>query len=140
MPDPIIIKEVFGVKREIMGLIAASLVFLALPARADGDPGKGRKVFIRCQACHSLEEGQNRVGPSLHGIIGRKAGSLASFTRYSPAMKSADVVWNEETLNEYLKNPRAFVPGNAMAFPGLPKEEDRENLIAFLKQASEASK
>ena len=133
-------EEELGVKREIMALMAASLVLLALPARADGDPEKGRKVFLRCQACHSLKEGQNRVGPSLHGIIGRKAGSLASFTRYSPAMKSADVVWNEETLNKYLKNPRAFVPGNAMAFPGLPKEEDRENLIAFLKQASEASK
>ena len=133
-------EEELGVKREIMALMAASLVLLALPARADGDPEKGRKVFIRCQACHSLKEGQNRVGPSLHGIIGRKAGSLASFTRYSPAMKSADVVWNDETLNEYLKNPRAFLPGNAMPFPGLPKEEDRENLIAFLKQAGGASK
>ncbi len=133
-------EEELGVKREIMALMAASLVLLALPARADGAPEKGRKVFIRCQACHSLKEGQNRVGPSLHGIIGRKAGSLASFTRYSPAMKSADVVWNDETLNEYLKNPRAFLPGNAMPFPGLPKEEDRENLIAFLKQAGGASK
>ncbi|MFQ5346668.1 MAG: c-type cytochrome [Rhodothalassiaceae bacterium] len=127
-------------KREILALMAASMVLLSLPARAEGDPEKGRKVFIRCQACHSLAEGQNRVGPSLHGIVGRKAGSLASFKRYSKAMQSADVVWNEETLDKYLANPRAFVPGNAMAFPGLPSAEDRANLIAFLKQAGEASK
>lgn len=119
--------------------LATLLVLSVRPALADGDPEQGRRIFARCQACHSLAEGKNMVGPSLHDIFGRTSGTLESFTRYSTQMKAAGVVWSEDTLDDYLENPRAFIPGNMMAFPGLRKEEDRENLIAFLKRATETS-
>ncbi|HWT97877.1 MAG TPA: cytochrome c family protein [Terriglobales bacterium] len=101
----------------------------------DGDPAAGQKVFVKCQACHSLDAGTNKVGPSLHSLIGRHSASIDSFN-YSPAMKSANVTWDPATLDKYLTNPRVMVPGTKMLFPGLPKPEDRANLIAYLKQAA----
>lgn len=101
----------------------------------DGDPAAGQKVFAKCQSCHSLDAGTNKVGPSLHGLIGRHSASIENFN-YSPAMKSANVTWDPATLDKYLTNPRAMVPGTKMLFPGLPKPEDRANLIAYLKQAA----
>lgn len=108
------------------------------PASAAGDPAKGEKVFRKCMACHSVEEGKNKVGPSLYHVIGRTPGTLEGF-RYSKAMQSygEDHVWNEETLEHYLEKPRDVVKGTRMAFPGLPKEEDRADVIAYLKQFSE---
>ncbi|GEQ97930.1 cytochrome c [Iodidimonas gelatinilytica] len=120
--------------------IALSLGFLgALPgsALADGDADIGAKIFRRCQACHTVNEGQHRVGPSLFGVIGRKAGSVEGFTRYSDAMTSSGITWTEDTLSAYLENPREYIPGNKMAFPGLRKEEDRDNVIAFIERASD---
>jgi cytochrome c len=105
-------------------------------AQAAGDAAKGKKVFAKCMACHTTEAGKNKVGPSLHGIIGRKSGSIEGFS-YSDAMKNANLTWDEATLDKYLTNPKAEVPGNKMAFPGLPKPEDRANVIAFLKEASQ---
>lgn len=116
--------------------LAALLVLSARPALADGDPEQGRRVFARCQACHSLAEGKSMVGPSLHGLFGRTAGTLESFPRYSEQLKASGVVWDKETISAYVENPRAFIPGNIMAFPGLRKEEDRANLIAFLERAT----
>ncbi|HVI88322.1 MAG TPA: cytochrome c family protein [Dongiaceae bacterium] len=101
----------------------------------DGDPAAGQKVFVKCQTCHSLDAGTNKVGPSLHGLIGRHSASIDTYS-YSPAMKSANVTWDPETLDKYLTNPRAMVPGTKMLFPGLPKPDDRANLIAYLKQAA----
>lgn len=115
------------------------LVFLALSsgaAQAQGDPAKGEKIFARCKICHSLEEGTNKIGPSLHGVFGRKAGTLEGYN-YSDALKNADVVWSEETLDPWVKNPREFIPGTKMIFAGLPKEQDRQDLIAYLKQATQ---
>ena len=106
-----------------------------LQAQAAGDAVKGKKVFAKCMACHALEAGKNKVGPSLHGIIGRKSGSAEAFT-YSDAMKNSNLTWDEATLDKYLTNPKTEVPGNKMAFPGLPKPEDRANVIAYLKEAS----
>jgi cytochrome c len=118
-------------------LAAASLLSLAAaPSHADGDADKGKKVFVKCMACHTVEAGKNKVGPSLHGIIGRKSGSVEGFT-YSDAMKNANLTWDEATLDTYLTNPKKEVPGNKMAFPGLPKPDDRANVIAYLKQASQ---
>ena len=100
-------------------------------AAAGGDPAAGRQVFRKCQACHSLEPGKNILGPSLAGIIGRKAGSEAGYN-YSPALKQADIVWDAGSLDAYLADPARTVPGNRMPFPGLKTENDRKDIIAFL--------
>jgi cytochrome c len=97
-----------------------------------GDATNGAKVFAQCKACHVLEEGQNRVGPSLAGIVGRKAGQVAGFT-YSAANKGSGKVWDEETLYTYLEAPQQFMPGTKMIFAGLKKPQDRADVIAYLK-------
>jgi cytochrome c len=122
-------------------LIAATLPTFILTvagiARAveAGDPALGKKVFAKCQACHSLEAGKNKVGPTLHGVIGRASASEADFN-YSDAMKNAHVTWDPETLDKYLTKPKEMVPGTKMTFPGLPKDKDRADLIAYLQQAA----
>ncbi|MEQ8268336.1 MAG: cytochrome c family protein [Parvibaculum sp.] len=111
-------------------------------ALADGpDLAKGKKIFARCKACHTVAEGEaDRIGPNLHGVFGRTAGTKEGFS-YSKAMaaKGAEgLVWSEETLMTYLEKPAAMVPGTSMAFPGLKKEEERANLIAYLKSETGA--
>ena len=103
-----------------------------------GDATHGKQVFAKCLACHSLEAGVNKVGPSLHGLIGRPSASVDSFT-YSDAMKNAHVNWTPEVLDQYLANPKKMVPGTKMAFPGLPKDKDRADIIAYLQQAAGTS-
>ncbi len=97
-----------------------------------GDAVTGKRIFIQCQACHSIKEGENRVGPSLYGIVGATAGHIQDF-RYSDSNKSSGIVWTEEKLFEYLKNPRAMVPGTTMAFAGIADAQKRADVIAFLK-------
>lgn len=97
-----------------------------------GDATAGKRIFIQCQACHSLKEGENRVGPSLYGIVGATAGHLADF-KYSDANKSSGIVWTEEKLFEYLQNPRKMVPGTTMAFAGIADAQKRADVVAFLK-------
>jgi len=114
-----------------------ALILLQLPATA-ADPTKGKMVFKKCAACHSLKPGKKKIGPSLHGVISRKAGTSAGYN-YSSAMKKAGkngLVWTEEALDQYLKAPRKFVPGNRMPFPGLKKETQRSNVIAYLKSVA----
>lgn len=103
---------------------------------AAGDPIQGAAVFRNCLACHSIEPGQNLTGPTLNGVIGRKAGSLASFHRYSDALKRSKIVWNAESLDAWIRNPAALVPGNEMGFPGIPNAATRSDLIAYLEAAS----
>jgi nitrite reductase (NO-forming) len=100
-------------------------------AASGGDPVAGRLVFRKCQVCHSLEPGKNILGPSLGGIIGRKAGAEPGYS-YSPALKQADIVWDTKTLDSYLADPQKMVPGNKMPFPGLKTEHDRADVIAFV--------
>lgn len=97
-----------------------------------GDPVAGKRVFVKCLACHVVTEGQNRVGPSLYGIVGRPAGSIAGFA-YSPANKNSGITWTEDVMFAYLKNPQAYIPGTKMVFPGLPSGQDRADVIAYLK-------
>ena len=99
-----------------------------------GDAAAGRLVFRKCQACHSMEPGKTLLGPSLAGILGRKAGADANYN-YSPAMKQANVVWDAKSLDAYLADPQKVVPGNKMPFPGLKTEQDRADVIAFFAGA-----
>jgi nitrite reductase (NO-forming) len=100
-----------------------------------GDPAAGQKVFRKCQACHSLDAGKHTIGPSMAGIIGRKAGTELGFA-YSPAIKGADISWTPQTLAAYLSDPQKAIPGNRMPFPGLKSQHDRDDVIAFLVQAA----
>lgn len=112
--------------------LAAALAFgLAAPARADGDPDNGKTIFQRCALCHSNVAGKSGIGPTLFGVVGRHSASVADYT-YSPAMKAANKTWDAATLDQYLTNPRAMVPGTKMIFPGLPDKDDRADVIAYL--------
>lgn len=115
-------------------VLAASALLGSLGAASAQDPAAGEKVFVKCKACHQIGEGaKDAVGPVLNGIVGRKAGTYPGYS-YSDANKNSGLTWDEATLKEYLKNPRAKVPGTKMIFPGLPKDEDIANVIAYLKQ------
>jgi nitrite reductase (NO-forming) len=115
-----------------------AVVAAAAPAAAGGDSTAGRLVFRKCQACHSLEPGKNLLGPSLAGIIGRKAGMESGYS-YSPAMQGANIVWDAKTLDRYLAEPEKVVPGNKMPFPGLKTDQDRADIIAYLSSAAVSS-
>ncbi len=103
-------------------------------ALAEGDPAKGEKVFKKCKICHTFDPDKKKIGPHLKGIIGRKSASVEGY-KYSKAMKAADVTWDEATLDEYLKKPKAFIKGTKMTFAGLKKEAQRQDVIAYLKEA-----
>lgn len=115
------------------GLFVSATMTFAMAA--DGDAALGARAFRACAACHSVEANRNMTGPSLADVWNRKAGSLPSFARYSGAMKSSGIVWNEKTLDGYLQNPAQFMPGNHMTFPGVPDEKTRSGIIAFLQQS-----
>jgi cytochrome c len=107
--------------------------FASLPAPYNmADYARGKRTFKLCQSCHLTAEGAgNLVGPNLHGLFGREAGSLEGFA-YSDALKNADFIWEPHHLDEWLTNPRAYLPGNRMSFAGVRKAEDRDGLIAYL--------
>jgi cytochrome c len=116
-------------------LTVVPLAAAAGPAgAATGDPEAGARLFRACAACHSLEPGRHRTGPSLAGIVGRKAGTAEGFRRYSPALEGADVVWDAAALDAWLREPGAFIPGNRMTFQGIPDAQVRADLIAYLAQ------
>lgn len=109
-------------------------------AAAAGDAGRGAKAFNFCAACHSLMPDVNMTGPSLAGVWGRKAGGLESFERYSSALKAADITWNEQTLDAWLRSPAELVPHNRMTVQGIADARNRADLIALLKVASSPGK
>ena len=100
-----------------------------------GDPAHGKSIFNRCMVCHSIDAGVNHIGPSLHGVVGRAAGTVPKFS-YSGANKKSGITWTEQKVFDYLKNPQAMVPGTKMTFAGLPKPQDRADVVAYLKQNS----
>ena len=109
----------------------------AAVAQGAGDAARGARVFQSCAACHSLEPKRNLTGPTLSGVLGRKAGALESFARYSEALKKSGIVWNERALDAWIANPEKAVPGNFMRFAGLPDARARADLVAFLRAAAE---
>jgi cytochrome c len=119
---------------------AAVAVIVCLPAQAFAqDAAKGETIFKKCQICHEVgPSAKVKVGPILNDVIGRKAGTLPGFA-YSPAMKEAGekgMEWTDENLAKYLENPRDFIPKNKMAFVGLKKEDERADVIAYIKKFS----
>jgi len=118
-------------------MLTSLLVMITLTPAVAGDVDAGEKVFKKCKACHLVDQEKNKVGPHLVNVFGRTAGSLESFSKYSNALKDSGIVWNDDTLNSFLEKPKAYVKGTKMAFGGLKKEEDRLNVIAYLKTFSQ---
>ena len=119
--------------RYLVGLATmAAVAFASGTARADGDPALGKATFGKCAACHSVKEGENKIGPSLHGVVGRPSHSIEGFN-YSEPMKNYNVTWDPATLDHYLADPRGVVPGTRMIFVGLKKDDERANVIAYLE-------
>ena len=117
----------------------AVLAATAAPALAEGDAEEGEKVFRKCKACHTLEEGSHRVGPSLYNVVGSEIAHAEGYS-YSDAFMAKQeegYTWTEENLDAYLEDPRETIPGTKMTFAGLRDEQDRADVIAYLKQASE---
>jgi cytochrome c len=100
-----------------------------------GDPVAGKAVFSRCVSCHAVEAGENRVGPSLHGLTGRHSGSVADF-HYSAANKASGLVWTEQELYAYLENPQKVVPGTYMTYTGVKDPQQRADVIAYLQEST----
>jgi cytochrome c len=124
-------------------LLAASVVAIGASASslsgwaADGDSARGQRVFGACAPCHSLEPNRSMTGPSLSELWNRKAGTVESFARYSPALKSSGVTWDDKTLDAWLTDPQHVIPGNTMTFPGIKDARHRADLLAFLKDATQ---
>jgi cytochrome c len=112
-------------------LASAATLSIPLAANAEGDAAAGEKVFVHCAPCHSTKPGENKVGPSLAGVLGRKAGTEPGFS-YSPALKGQDITWDEASLNEWLLGPGKFAKGTKMIY-SVPGEKDRQDVIAYLK-------
>lgn len=112
-----------------------SLLALSAPALAEGNIKAGKKIFKKCKACHDVKEGKNKVGPSLYNIVGATAGKVEGF-KYSKAMAESGLVWDEANLRAFVTKPKELVPGNRMAFAGLKKEKQIDDLIAYLNSVS----
>jgi cytochrome c len=123
--------------RVLASCLSLAAVAAASTAFAAGDADRGARVYSACAACHALEPDRHLTGPSLAGLWGRKAGSVETYRRYSDALKRSELVWEQGTLDAWLRSPQKLVPGNAMQFDGLPDERARTDIIAFLQAASE---
>jgi cytochrome c len=114
------------------GCAGALLALLVAPAALAASPEHGKELFKACAACHPIKAGTHTIGPSLQGVVGRKAGALEDF-RYSPAMKRSALVWDEATLRSYISDPQGTVKGNRMPFAGIKQPTDADDIIAYLK-------
>jgi cytochrome c len=121
--------------KPIPAALAAAILLVAGAARAAGDAKQGEQVFKRCLICHTVAAGQpNRLGPNLHGLFDRAAGTAPGFN-YSPGLAKAGYKWDDDKLEKWLENPQAFIPGSRMFFR-LPDAKDREDVIAYLHGAT----
>ena len=110
-----------------------AVAFFASPAYADGDAAAGEKLFKKCKACHTVDAGgKNKVGPNLHGIYGAKAAMVEGF-KYSKALQESGIVWDDAALDQWLLKPKSLVKGTKMIFAGLKKDDQRADMIAYLK-------
>ncbi|MGL4445036.1 MAG: c-type cytochrome [Alsobacter sp.] len=121
--------------KSLSALAAAAVMgILSAGAAQAQDAAAGEKVFLKCRACHQTgETAKNAVGPVLNGLIGRKSGTVEGYN-YSDANKNSGLTWDEVTFKEYIKNPKAKIPGTKMIFVGLPNDKEIEDVLAYLKQ------
>jgi cytochrome c len=120
-------------------VVLGAVIVATAPAQAQ-DAAAGEKVFVQCKACHQVgETAKNAVGPMLNGLFGRKAGTIEGYS-YSSANKNSGLNWDEATFRDYIKDPRAKIPGTKMVFPGLKDPKQVDDVIAFLKQFDAAGK
>ena len=121
----------------IRAAVLLGLSVLLAPASGwAADVAAGQTAFAKCKICHTVEAGgRNLVGPNLHGVFGRKAGTVDGFA-YSAAMKNSGIVWDDDTMGKYLRDPRGSMPGNKMAFPGIKNDTEVADLLAYLHEAT----
>ena len=127
-----------GLAMRAIAWIPAMLVGAAGVAHAGGDPARGEKLYEDCVACHPIERSVHGIGPTLYGILGRKAGEMADY-RYSRALRDSGIMWTAEALDTFIADPQASVPANRMPYAGMPDAADRADLIAYLKKVSKSS-
>jgi cytochrome c len=121
-------------------VLSATLLLAGLGSAHAQDAAAGEKVFTQCKACHQIgASAKNAVGPVLNGVIGRKAGSVEGYA-YSPANKNSGITWDEATFRDYIKDPRAKIPGTKMVYAGVKDEKRVEDLLAYLKQYDASGK
>ena len=121
---------IFKMASVLFGLLAGTAV-------AAGDPGRGARDFRPCMACHSVKAGEHSTGPSLANLWNRKAGTAEGFSNYSSVLREANIEWNQDSLDKWLRAPQKFIPGTTMNFQGVTDEQERADIIAYLKAVSE---
>src|SRR5260221_2868898 len=122
-----------------LALVLGAAIFAIVPGHAQ-DAASGEKIFAQCKACHQIgENAKNAVGPVLNGLFGRKAGMIEGYS-YSPANKNSGITWDEETFREYIKDPKAKIPGTKMTFAGLKDPKQIDDVVAYLKQFDSTGK
>src|SRR5215210_136449 len=123
-----------------LAILSAASILAALGSAQAQDAAAGEKVFLQCRACHQVgDAAKNAVGPVLNGLFGRKAGMVEGYT-YSPANKNSGLTWDEATFREYIKDPKAKVPGTKMIYAGVKDEQRVSDLVAYLKQFDASGK